>query len=55
MDKLYVLALLRTTFGRRGGLGIDMVIGAARGLVDAEELTASCTTLAGALLEELDI
>jgi len=49
------LELLRTTFGRRGGVGIDMAIGAARGLVDAEELTASCTALASALLDALDI
>ncbi len=46
--------LLRTTFGRRTGTGVEMAIRATGGLVDADELAVSCALLAGEFLEALD-
>jgi hypothetical protein len=48
------VGLLRTTFGRRTGAGIDMAIRATGGLVDAEEVAVSCALLASELLETLN-
>ena len=46
--------LLRTTFGRRAGVGIAMATRATGGLIDADELAVSCTFLTGDLLDALE-
>ena len=47
------LELLRTTFGRRTSMGVEMAIRATSGLVDADELAVSCELLASELLRAL--
>lgn len=47
------LDLLRTTFGRRTSIGVEMAIRATHGLVDADELAVSCELLANDLLRTL--
>ncbi|MCK5689275.1 hypothetical protein KAI87_08395 [Myxococcota bacterium] len=49
------LDLLRTNFGRRTSLGVEMVVRATTGLIDANELAVSCELLVGDLLDALKV
>lgn len=47
-------ALLEAQFAKRRGLGVEMAVRSAGPLADADEIAASCETLAGDLLSSLD-